>query len=386
MQGFFRKKCNFPKVKEHNIVIIGGGLAGLTAAIHLAIEGQEVAVFETNPYPHHRVCGEYVSKEIEPYLKRLGVDLYAHKAVAISQFEISTQEGYLVKTDLPLGGIGISRFAFDDLLYQRAKALGVTFYFEKVTEVVFQEDFFQITSADHELKAKITIGAYGKRSVLDKKLERDFSFKKQSWLAVKCHYEHPDFPEALVALHNFGGGYAGLSKTETGAVNFCYLVSYDSFKKHKDVDDFNSEVVSQNPYLREFFAKATPIFEHPLTIAQISFDKKAAVERHMLMCGDTAGLIHPLCGNGMAMAIHSAKLAVEVILKFSAMPELDRKRMEQEYQRKWNKTFRRRLWFGRKLQQVLMHRTWVNFGIKTIGQSDLLLKQIIKRTHGDSIQ
>ena len=154
MQGFFCKKCNFPQVKEHGIVIIGGGLAGLTAAIHLAIEGQEVALFEINPYPHHRVCGEYVSKEIVPYLKRLGVDLYAYKAIDISQFEISTPKGYLVKTDLPLGGIGISRFAFDELLYKRARELGVTFYFEKVTEVVFKNELFYLTSTSLQIKAK----------------------------------------------------------------------------------------------------------------------------------------------------------------------------------------------------------------------------------------
>jgi flavin-dependent dehydrogenase len=40
----------------------------------------------------------------------------------------------------------------------------------------------------------------------------------------------------------------------------------------------------------------------------VSFEEKKNVEDHMLMIGDTAGLIHPLCGNGMAMAIHSAKL------------------------------------------------------------------------------
>ncbi len=386
MQGFFCKKCNFPQVKEHGIVIIGGGLAGLTAAIHLAIEGQEVALFEINPYPHHRVCGEYVSKEIAPYLKRLGVDLYAHKAIDISQFEISTQEGYLVKTDLPLGGMGISRFAFDELLYQRAKELGVTFYFEKVIAVVFKNELFQITSASQQIKAKIAIGAYGKRSVLDKKLERDFSFKKQSWLAVKAHYEYPDFPESLVALHNFDGGYGGLSKTETGAINFCYLVNYENFKKYKDVNSFNREVVSQNPYLKEFLAKATPVFDRPLTIAQISFDKKASVERHMLMCGDTAGLIHPLCGNGMAIAIHSAKLAAEVILKFNSNPQLDRNGMEREYERIWSKTFSRRLWLGRKLQHILMNKNWVNFGIRTVGKSERLLKQIIRKTHGDSVE
>jgi 2-polyprenyl-6-methoxyphenol hydroxylase-like FAD-dependent oxidoreductase len=56
-------------------------------------------------------------------------------------------------------------------------------------------------------------------------------------------------------------------------------------------------------------------FEKPLTISQVSFEEKC-IENHIIMIGDTAGLIHPLCGNGMAMAIHSAKLATENTIHF----------------------------------------------------------------------
>jgi hypothetical protein len=55
------------------------------------------------------------------------------------------------------------------------------------------------------------------------------------------------------------------------------------------------------------FKNAVIQFEKPLTISQVSFEEKKC-ENHIIMIGD-AGLIHPLCGNGMAMAIHSAKLA-----------------------------------------------------------------------------
>ncbi|MGC1515048.1 MAG: NAD(P)/FAD-dependent oxidoreductase [Maribacter sp.] len=373
-------------MKEHDIAIIGGGLAGLTAAIHMALEGQEVIVFEAHPYPHHKVCGEYVSREVEPYLKRLGVDLLKHNAVPISHFEISTHTGHVIKTQLPLGGIGISRYAFDDILYQRAVQLGVVFYFEKVVGVAVQGDAFEITSTSQKVKTKIAIGAYGKRSLLDKKLDRDFSFKKQSWLAVKSHYKHKNFPDALVALHNFEGGYGGLSKTEKGMVNFCYLVNYETFKSYKDIESFNTQVVSKNPYLRRFLKDATPVFDSPMSIAQISFDKKESVVKHMLMCGDTAGLIHPLCGNGMAMAIHSAKLVSELVVRFFKEPEFTRKDLEKEYTAHWKRTFARRLWVGRRLQSILMHKTMVNLGIRMVGRSNRVLTYIIGKTHGKLIE
>ncbi|WP_339627369.1 FAD-dependent monooxygenase [uncultured Maribacter sp.] len=372
-------------VKEYDTLIIGGGLAGLTSAIHLALEGKFVGVFEMNTYPHHKVCGEYVSKEILPYFNRLGLFPGSVGAVDITQFQISTQKGYLVETELPLGGFGISRYALDNLLYKRAKELGVIFFFEKVIRTEFKDDTFSITTATNKYTSKIVLGAYGKRSVLDKNMERDFSLKKNSWLAVKAHYQSLDFPNELVGLHNFDGGYGGLSKTESGAINFCYLAHYTTFKKYKDITAFNSEVVAKNPFLNSFLSSSKPLFAQPMTIAQISFDKKDAVVDHMLMCGDTAGLIHPLCGNGMAMAIHSAKIASELVMQYFDDSNYERHQLERDYKKVWTKTFSKRLWFGRKLQRILMNKTMVSMGIRTVGKSKTLLKYIIKKTHGELI-
>ncbi|MEP2280076.1 NAD(P)/FAD-dependent oxidoreductase [Maribacter sp.] len=372
-------------MKEHGILVIGGGLAGLTAAVHLALQGLDVAVMEMQAYPHHKVCGEYVSKEIEPYLKRLGVDLKSHGAIDITKFQITTTDGFMVETDLPLGGFGISRYALDNLLFERAKELGVVFYCEKVIATAFKNDIFTITTKSNSYSSKIAIGAYGKRSVLDKNLDRAFSKKKQSWLAVKAHYKLEDFQEDLVALHNFNGGYGGLSKTEIGAVNFCYLVNYESFKQYKDVQSFNAKVVAENPFLKQFLSNASPVFEQPLTIAQIAFDQKDNVVDHMLMCGDTAGLIHPLCGNGMAMAIHSAKIASELISKYFSESNYKRIDLEHDYRKAWSKAFSARLWFGRKLQSVLMNKRLVSMGIKSVGKSKSILKFIISKTHGELI-
>ena len=232
----------------------------------------------------------------------------------------------------------------------------------------------------------MTIGAYGKRSGLDKQLNRDFIAQKSSWLGVKSHYQYDDIPEDLVALHNFRGGYGGLSKTETGAVNFCYLASYDSFQKEKDVKSFNEKVVAQNPFLDSFLEKAKPIFESPLTIAQISFHEKKTVENHIIMCGDTAGLIHPLCGNGMAMAIHSAKIASEGIHKFLTNKNYNRSQFEEDYDKEWRKAFGQRLWMGKQLQALLLNEGLSDKAIGLVARSPMLLRKMIKSTHGKPIK
>ena len=372
-------------MNKYDVIIVGGGLSGLTSAIALSKLGYSILLFEINTYPHHKVCGEYISSEIYPYLKSLGIDLLAAGAVPISNFEISTVSGKKATAELPLGGLGLSRFTFDELLYQKAKAQNVAFKFSKVTNISFENNKFQVESVVGISEASIVLGAYGKRATLDKSLKRSFSAEKQDWLAVKAHYTHNNFPDNLVALHNFEGGYGGLSKTETGAVNFCYLTNYKSFKRFNDISSFNKKIVSKNPYLQDFFEQAVPIFETPMAIAQFSFQQKKPVENHILMCGDTAGLIHPLCGNGMAMAIHSAKLAAALMHNFFQDKDYTRARMEEDYSAIWKSTFSSRLWFGRKLQHVLLNKWTMEASIHIAATSNSALTYAISKTHGKTI-
>jgi len=373
-------------VYDYDVIIVGGGLAGLTAAIHLSQEKHSVLVLEKKQYPHHKVCGEYVSNEIVPYLKKLEVPIATSGAVQIDKLEMSTASGKSTQTKLPLGGIGISRYGFDNLLFEKALENGVQVVFEAVKTIHYLDDFFKVnTENDSTFTSRITIGAYGKRSMLDKQLKRDFMEQKSGWLGVKAHYEFDEFPDNEVALHNFKGGYGGLSKTETGAVNFCYLASYQSFQKEKNVIDFNENVVAKNPFLNHFLGKAKPIFDEPLTIAQISFEQKKSVENHILMCGDTAGLIHPLCGNGMAMAIHSAKIASELISKYLNNQDYNRGQLETEYANSWNSAFKHRLWMGRQLQSLLLNEEMSNLALKAVTTAPPLLRKLIKTTHGKPI-
>lgn len=368
-----------------DVIIVGGGLAGLTAAIHLRRENYKVAVFESKQYPHHKVCGEYISNEVIPYLEFLGVTL--PPTFQLNELLLSTESGKALRAKLPLGGFGLSRYTFDNLLYHRAMDLGVLVRICSVTSITYEKDSFKVgVDNGSEYHCKFVIGAYGKRAALDKDLQRNFIQKKSPWLGVKAHYKLDSFPNNLVAIHNFKGGYGGLSKTENGAVNFCYLVSYDSFKKERDIGGFNRNVMAKNPYLNAFLRNAEMIFEQPLSIGQISFHRKKPVEQHILMCGDTAGLIHPLCGNGMAMAIHSAKIASESIHTYFKNGHQNRSWLERDYEAQWKHMFATRLWMGRQLQGALLSPKLSNLAMGILANSPYIVNKLIKSTHGKNIQ
>jgi len=76
-----------------DVIIVGGGLAGLCSAIHLRKFDIKVLLIEKNKYPFHKVCGEYISNEILPYIKWLGVDIDELKAELIDSLSLTTESG-----------------------------------------------------------------------------------------------------------------------------------------------------------------------------------------------------------------------------------------------------------------------------------------------------
>jgi flavin-dependent dehydrogenase len=250
-------------------------------------------------------------------------------------------------------------------------------------DVFFEDEVFTVTTQKSVHTSKVVLGAFGKRSNLDVKLNRRFIQKPSNWLGVKAHYA-VDFADNLVGLHHFKGGYCGVSKVENDLVNICYLGNYETFKKYKNIQEYQEKVVSENPTLKPVFEKAVMQFDAPLTTSQVSFESKSLVENHMLMLGDTAGMIHPLCGNGMAMAIHSAKLACEAIIPF-LNDKTSRAQMERQYTHNWNRHFKNRLKMGRMLGSLLQKEKAASIVLQLFIVFPFLLPFLIKKTHGKPI-
>jgi flavin-dependent dehydrogenase len=363
------------------VLIIGGGLAGLTAAIHLSKLGKQVVLIEKHTYPQHKVCGEYISNEVLPYLQWLDADPAALFPSKITKLQVTTSNGISCTTDLPLGGFGISRYALDKFLYEKALAAGCTLVNDVVKEVIFTDDQFEVQTNKSTYRAKVVVGAFGKRDLLDQKLHRNFIKQKSPWLAVKAHYQ-AEHPKDLVSLHNFPGGYCGVSQVEKNIVNACYIVNYDSFKLYKNIAEHRKQVLYQNPYLKNLFDQGSMLFEAPMSISQVSFEKKEQVKDHILMIGDTAGLIHPLCGNGMGMAMNSAMICAELIASYLEDKMGSRAALEQAYTLQWHTQFNRRISTGKLLSGILLKPLAADIVMKVLVNYPGLFKPMIRMTHG----
>ncbi|WP_373524066.1 NAD(P)/FAD-dependent oxidoreductase [Aquiflexum sp.] len=366
---------------HYQTIIIGGGLAGLIAAHQLSKNGKEVLLIEKKSYPFHRVCGEYISNEVKNFL--ISEDLYPDEIgpTQITKFLLTSIKGNEAKMDLDLGGFGISRHALDFFLYQKAEAVGVKFLLHtQVEEVKFdarETKFLIKLDKGNSFSADHVLGAFGKRSKVDKTLNRSFMHQRSPFIGVKYHIITA-FDTNTVALHNFEGGYCGINQVENGIFNLCYLGSKEQLRHYGNIPEMEKEVLHKNPHLKNLFQNSEFIFEKPEVINEINFSPKKPVENHILMIGDAAGLITPLCGNGMAIAIHTGKLAAEAILQ-----NKDRSAIEKQYTSHWNHFFKTRLWVGRKVQWLFGSKAVSEFSVSLIKNSTFAATQIMKKTHGD---
>lgn len=368
--------------KTYQVIIIGGGIAGLTTSIALARAGADVLVIEKKHYPFHRVCGEYISNEVIPYLQSIGTDPAELHPAKISRLLVSSPSGKALSLELDLGGMGISRYTFDYFLFTKAKEAGVHFLLDtSVTSVRFEEELFSVdVDPEPSLKARLVIGSFGKRSNLDRKFSRPFFFRRSPYIGVKYHIRY-DFPDDLIALHNFKDGYCGISKTESDRYCFCYLTTRENLRNAGNIPEMERKWLYKNPFLRKIFQEAEFLFDKPEVINEISFEIKEPVFNHILMGGDAAGMIAPLCGNGMAMAVHSSKILTDKVLRFLEK-EITRQQLEKEYSRQWKRLFYKRLWVGRSIQNMFGKEALTDVAISFLTKTKPLADFLVRNTHG----
>ncbi len=371
----------------YDVAVIGGGLAGLSLSIQLVKAGHSVVLFEKEEYPFHRVCGEYISLESWNFLENLGYPLSDMNLPLIKNLIVSAPNGKYIRQSLPLGGFGISRFKIDHDLACLAKANGVHLLSgHKVTDVSFRQSIFDIRCSLLHYQANVVCGAFGKRSNLDVKWKRPFAGQKpnklNNYVAVKYHIK-ADIPSDTIALHNFENGYCGISQIEDGKYCLCYLTTAVNLQSSDNsIARLEGNILRRNPFLKKIFDESKVLYEAPLTISQVSFDSKLQVENHVLMVGDAGGMITPLCGNGMSMALHAGKIAAELIATFLS-GQISRQELEAEYARRWNSAFQKRLYTGRLIQKMFGKEWLTNIFVSSLKPFPKLVSYLIRQTHGE---
>jgi flavin-dependent dehydrogenase len=376
---------------SYDALVIGGGLAGCSTALQLARAGHEVVLAEQSTYPRQKLCGEFLSPEAQSSFRRLGVLEAVHEAGAssIDHTRLTAPSGTKTEHALPDPALGLSRHQLDRLLFRRACAAGVDGRAgTRVTDVQGSlDEGFAVTAGAETLEARLVFGAHGRRSRLDRALERPFLEQRPPYVGFKAHYAGPSAGALAdtIELHSAPGGYCGLSPVEDDRINVCWIGHTDALKKAGGTPTaMLNESLRQNPALDNRLRGLTRVSDQFEAVSQVPLMPKSRFVDDVCMIGDAAGMIAPLCGDGMAMALRTADL---ISPRASAFLDGDRSAssFRTAYRTAWSDTFGRRMRLGRWIHAAAFRPGAARLLVQTCRVLPPLARWLIRSTRGGPV-
>ena len=367
-----------PGVDLVDVAVIGAGPAGSAAAGTLASLGRNVLVLEKERFPRRKVCGEFLSPAGLDELDRLDSDLrewLQARGDSIDRGTIQPPRGFGIPFRLPGRGLGISREALDARLARWARNAGAEVRFGARVRGLRRTapDRYRLQYAedgrDREIEARAVVGAWGRWDALDRARDRDVESGRRflGWSRV---YEPTEALAGRVGLYLFPGGYCGLCRVESGAVQLAGIIA-ESVRAEACGTGWAAVLAfarASNLALDRVLDELTPGSDFrgagPVYLAS-----RPPAKDGVLMAGDTAGVLDPFSGQGIALALASGRLA-GVTLAHAFAGEISLSRASAVYAAAWRRRFAARFrWsalFRRLMQRPRLAEgaaRWVGSGL-----------------------
>jgi menaquinone-9 beta-reductase len=378
--------------EQCDLLVVGGGPAGATLASLVARRGASVVILERDSFPRDKVCGEFLSWDAFPILERIdAMDAIERCAPARITRALLVTPRRVVESPLPQTAYGISRMQLDETLLRNAAASGATVAEEIVVESLEgSESGHAVVARTREgkplrIEATLAVGAWGRWGRLDLTLGRKFiTDRRQRHIGFKRHYAAGLTAPDVIELHPFAGGYLGAQPIEGSRSNLCGLVHQSEISSLKGGwPRFTENLAHSSTSLQALFDAAEPLQDEFLSSEPVIFRAKEPVHEGAILVGDSAGLIDPLTGNGMAMAIQSAALAAPFAL--AIVGGGDRTTLLRAYSRAHRELFATRLRWSRLAAAALRRPALVAAGSAT-GIASPLLQLLTRRTRAAANQ
>lgn len=292
-------------------LVVGGGLAGAALAAHLAAAGRRAVLVERETDPHDKVCGEFLSGEAIADLQALDVDVAALGAVPIRHVAL-IHEARTAVAALPFRAAGLSRRVLDEALLAKAAAAGADVRRGRRVIGLEREGLgWRAQLADGgAVQARHAFLATGKH---DLRGWRRGPGTQGDLIGFKMHWRSARSPDGRVELLLFDGGYAGLEPVGEGRLNLCLLVRKARLASLGGWPGLLALLLA-NPTLGRRLAAAEPCWDRPLAAAALPYGFVAREANGLWRLGDQAAVIPSFAGEGMAIALRSARLAADAFL------------------------------------------------------------------------
>jgi menaquinone-9 beta-reductase len=283
----------------------------------------------------------------------------------------------------------MKRSVFDSLLLENAKKQNVNIIQPATLKSVSKTKSGFISEVENEsgeviqVKSKLVIAAYGKQNSLDKKLERSFINKKSFLNGVKFHFPVELLKEKFsdeIRIYIDEGIYCGMNQVNDSEMTVCFLEN----RKNSKIPSRErlAEVIRSNKSFRDIFTDEAVDHINSANVygtGNIHFGKREVVENGIIMVGDSARVIAPLAGDGIGMAMESAKILYEVLLKYKLV-ESDLPKIQLDYKRQYEKAFSKRLKTARVIQGIILNKKLRKIGFTLADNYPSILSYLINFT------
>lgn len=379
------------RTANYDIVIVGAGPAGSSAAIHLVNSGKDVLLVDKARFPRPKLCGEFVSPECLDHLADLGVmpqvNLRRPQHISKTVFYSTGGRSFSVASrwlaQNSNDSIGLSRQALDQLLLNRAVECGTLVETDvTVLDVAIpnrspvQLTLRAIDGSIQYVNASLVVDATGRGRYVARRFDAQINGLKPKQVAFKAHLRGAAIDPGTCEIFSFPGGYGGCSPVEDGLFNLCFVVDAGLVRSIgsdplKIVDETVLKNTRAASVLRNIAVEGDWI---SVPIARYgSLDPAPAPG--ILAIGDAAAFIDPFTGSGIAMALESSRIASDAILR-SKVPET----IATEYRRSHTIAFRKRLMVCRGLRLLSSSPKLADVALAVLARSAPLGRYIARLT------
>ncbi|MFY9608735.1 MAG: FAD-dependent oxidoreductase [Blastocatellia bacterium] len=316
------------QVNHSDVIIIGGGPAGCSAAATLAASGIRVVLLEKGRMPRQKLCGEFITPECFPTLNRLKAmdEILAAGAQKIGRLRLVGTNGN--KIEAPLSEISgksyalsLSRARFDEVLFNGARRAGALCLENHAVKRCFFDDgrtagveaLSLVTGKLVRFEAPLLIDASGRNSRVTIRPSKQVT-RGSRLFALKTHLEGVKGMADQVELYFFPGGYGGLSSIEDGLSNLCFITDEARLKiAGGDALSVMRQTVLTNSRAGERLSSAKA--GSWVTGGPLVFGRKRRFEAGVIAIGDAAGMIDPFTGTGIQIALRSGELVAKSVIE-----------------------------------------------------------------------
>jgi flavin-dependent dehydrogenase len=298
-------------------LVIGGGLAGSMVAIRLAAAGRDVTLLEKERSAHHKVCGEFLSREAVEYLKSAGIDPFDLGAAAIRSVRLSSKRRQ-VEAVLPFTALSLSRCVLDAAMLARAAESGCEVISGALVDSLTMQDSLWLAQlrSRESLRARTVFLANGKHDLRGwergRGVQGDLVGFKSHW---RLAYPQTGALRGYMELFLFPDGYGGLSLVEGDVANLCFVVRRTELRRTGGWSAQLAAILADNELLRQRLQGATALWERPLAVSPIPYGYLAGGVPGLWRVGDQAAVIPSFTGDGISIALHSGALAAQMLLE-----------------------------------------------------------------------